>query len=245
MSATTAHARLAALALSCAWGIISLSTGINALAKSDSQKRALKHAVPAVVSVRIDTDDVLDSGIVVTVVCGLIALVSFLSLLHALFFRFRIAKRGDASRPLHTRHAPRAGALLLAFLSVWLFATLVPFTDFVANRSAKVTATLGGTALSPQEIQAYQDALGLTSVYHKLGYRAYPRLEYKYMLADCIRVVVTATVLPWITLLFASLASLLSLVYARQASRATVTARNGPEPRSGYADEKTAEQQIP
>ena len=64
-------------------------------------------------------------------------------------------------------------AAALAVLSLWLFATLVPFTDFVATRSAKVSASLGGTPLSPQEIQAYQDALGLTSVYHKLGYRAY------------------------------------------------------------------------
>lgn len=179
MSATTAHARLAALALSCAWGIIAMSTGINALAKSDAQKRALKHDVPAAVAVRIDTDDVLDAGIVVTVVCALVALISFLALLHALVFRLRIAKRSpdhraDTWHPLHTRHAPRAGAFALAFLSVWLFATLVPFTDFVANRSAKVTASLGGTPLSPQEIQTYQDALGLTSVYHKLGYRAYP-----------------------------------------------------------------------
>ena len=98
MSATTAHARLAALALSCAWGIIAMSTGINALAKSNAQKRALKHDVPAAVSVRIDTDDVLDSGIVVTVVCALIALVSFLALLHALVFRLRIAKRSPDHR---------------------------------------------------------------------------------------------------------------------------------------------------
>lgn len=56
--------------------------------------------------------------------------------------------------------------------------------------------------------------------------------------------VVTGTVLPWITLLFASLASLLSFVYASQASRAAVATRSG-EPGSGYADEKTAEQQIP
>ncbi|EPT02505.1 hypothetical protein FOMPIDRAFT_12284, partial [Fomitopsis schrenkii] len=184
-------ARLAALALSCAWGIIAMSTGINALAKSNAQKRTLKHEVPAAVSVRIDTDDVLHSGIVLTVVCGLIALVSFLALLHALLARARPAS--------WQKHAHRAGALALAFLSVWLFATLVPFTDFVANRAAKVSATLGGAPLSPAEIQAYQDALGLTTVYHKLGY------------------LVTGTVLPWITLLFASLASLLSFVHARQA----------------------------
>lgn len=163
MSTSAAYARLAALALSCAWGIIAMSTGINALAKSNDQKRTLKHDVPAAVSVRIDTDDVIRSGIVLTVVCGLIALVSFLALLHALI-----------SHPKHDRravHPPRAGAFALAFLSVWLFATLVPFTDFVATRAAKVTASLGDTPLSPAEIQAYQNALGLTSVYHKLSYR--------------------------------------------------------------------------
>ena len=96
-------------------------------------------------------------------VWGLGALVSFLALLHALI-----------SHPKHDRravHPPRAGAFALAFLSVWLFATLVPFTDFVATSAAKVTASLGDTPLSPAEIQAYQNALGLTSVYHKLSYR--------------------------------------------------------------------------
>ena len=53
---------------------------------------------------------------------------------------------------------------------------------------------------------------------------------------------VTGTVLPWITLLFASLASLLSFVYARQLSRAVAAARTR-DPNSGYADEKAAEQQ--
>ncbi|KAH9922124.1 uncharacterized protein B0H18DRAFT_844676, partial [Fomitopsis serialis] len=195
-------ARLAALALSFAFGIVALSTGINALAKSSDQKRTLKKDVPSVASVTINTNDVLSSGIVVTVVCALIALVSFLSIVHALFFRLRIVKRnpdGNSWGALHTRHAPRAGAAALAFLSVWLFATLVPFTDFVANRSAKISANIGGVPLSAGDIQAYQAAFGLTSVYHKLGY------------------LVAGTVLPWIALLFSSLASALSFHYARQA----------------------------
>lgn len=165
MSARIAQARLATLALSCAWGIISLAASINAFVKSNAQKHTLLREVPSFVSVHIDTNDVNDSGTVVALVCGLIAVVSFFSLLHALILGSRVAKRAVA---------PRVGAFALAFLSVWLFATLVPFTDFVANRSAKVTASLGGTPLSPQEIQMYQDALGLTSVYHKLGERAYP-----------------------------------------------------------------------
>ncbi|KZT72368.1 hypothetical protein DAEQUDRAFT_664440 [Daedalea quercina L-15889] len=227
MSATTAHAYLAALLLSCAFGIVAMSTGINALAKSNDQKRQLKHDVPSAVSVSVNTHDVLDSGIVVTVVCGLIAVVSFLSLVHALFFRLRVQKRNPNANswgPFHTRHAPRAGAATLAFLSVWLFATLVPFTDFVANRAAKISASIGGTTLNASEIQAYQSALGLTSIYHKLGY------------------LVAGTVLAWIALLFSSLASALSFHYARQASRGAVATGSGVP--AGYDDEKTQQQRL-
>ena len=120
-----------------------LSTGINSLAKFKPMKRTRKRAVPAILSIRMYTDDVLDSGIVVIVVCGLVSLVSCLTLFYALFlfFRFRTAKRSDASHPLHTCHAPRTDARALAFFSVWIFATLVFLPDFAADHFSQATTT--------------------------------------------------------------------------------------------------------
>ena len=95
-------------------------------------------------------------------------------LLYTLFFCFRIAKSADASRPFHPHHAPRAGAPAPAFLSVRLFFTLVSFTGFVLNRSAKVSAARGGTTLWPSRAhvhvpQARLPCIPASCVYRYVG----------------------------------------------------------------------------
>ncbi|EED82259.1 predicted protein [Postia placenta Mad-698-R] len=204
MSATLAHARLVSLVLSFAFGIVGMATGINALAKSNSSKSAVRRAASGLgATVNIDTHDVLSSGVVITVVCGLIALTSFFTLVHALLARFRwrvSAASSSADIGRHLRTVPLTGAHVLTFLTLWLFATLVPFTDFVANRQAKVTAYIGGVQLPPNLIQGTEAELGVTPVYHRLGYLR------------------AGTVLPWIAFLFAVTSAALSYAYARSAA---------------------------
>ncbi|GBE84228.1 predicted protein [Sparassis crispa] len=176
MSAPLKVARLVSLALATAFGIIGMSVGISAVVKSNRQKTKVRHSVPAGTSVSIDTNDVLHSGIVNTVVCGLLAVVSFSALITTL-----VSASG--------RRASLIFAHVLLFLSIWLFATLVPFTDFVANRQAKVSATLDGISLPQSVIQAVQAQIGVTGIYHKLLY---------------LRI---ASALPWIAFLFGVLSA--------------------------------------
>ncbi|KAL6306557.1 hypothetical protein BKA93DRAFT_912794 [Sparassis latifolia] len=189
MSAPLKIARLVSLALATAFGIIGMSVGIDALVQSNRQKNKVHQSAPAGVSVSIHTSDVFDSGVVNTVVCALLAVVSFSALVTTLV---------SAS----ARRTSRIFAHILLFLSVWLFATLVPFTDFVANRQANVSATLDGIALPQSVIQAVQAQSGVTGIYHEV---LYLRL---------------ATVFPWIAFLFGGLSAVLSYTTERSADSA-------------------------
>ncbi|KAI0079795.1 hypothetical protein K474DRAFT_1658593 [Panus rudis PR-1116 ss-1] len=197
-------ARLVSLALSFVFGIVGMSLGIDALAKSNDSKDLVRQNAPPGVTVNIDTDDAFSSGTVVTVVCGLIALTSIVFLpLVAL------------SKPVSTRTLPIQTGLF-AFLTVWLFATLVAFTDIVANRSAKVTAFLGGQPLPESIISATQKALGVTPVYHEINYLR------------------NGAILAWIAFLFGLISTIISFLAQRRARSAAVA--NG-----GFAQAADAE----
>ncbi|KAI0366031.1 hypothetical protein BV20DRAFT_698427 [Pilatotrama ljubarskyi] len=198
-------ARLASLFLTFAFGVIGFAMGINALVKSNNQKDLVKREAPLGAQVDVNTDDIFDVGCVVTAVCAALAVVSLASLALLLFARSTTA----SNVPLSTRTLP-IQALLLSFLTIWLFASLVPMTDFVANREAKVTATLGGVQLQPSVIKAVEQSLGVTSVYHEIDY---------------LRL---AVILPWIAFLFAAISSALSLAAARRARHVAPTTTTTP-----------------
>ncbi|THG95551.1 hypothetical protein EW145_g7938 [Phellinidium pouzarii] len=172
--------RPAALSLSFAFGIISMSVGINALVKSNNRKNFVKHNVPAGVSVDINTNDIFDTGIIVTIVSALLALLSILSLL------FSTLRTGTASVKTH-----RILASVHFFLVTWLFAVLVPFDDFARNRQAQVTASLGGVPLPATAIQQQEQALGFSPIYWSMHF---------------IRLV---AIIPWFAILFGALAGAL------------------------------------
>lgn len=151
-------ARLAALALSFAFGVIGGGVGINALVKFEDEKKSLQKIVPAGATLTIDTDDVLASGIVLTIGCGLVALAS------AAFFVSALSAH-------LARRFLRLQAAVLAFLSVWTFAVLVPFTDFFANHQAKISAMLGTIPIPESIIQSIQDEVGATPIYRDVPYR--------------------------------------------------------------------------
>lgn len=184
-------ARLASLVLSTAFGIIGMGVGINALVKYKEQKRELEGAVPAGATVNIDTSDVLNSGYVVTVVSGLIALASFIFLIPAAIPS--LAKRTGSHR---------IQSAILGFLTIWLFAALVAFTVFFSSRSAKVTAFLGSFSIDQATIQQIVGSLGATTKYSEIDYLRLP------------------AILPWFTFLFGITSSALLFAEARNTSRA-------------------------
>ncbi|KAI9064745.1 hypothetical protein FKP32DRAFT_1602817 [Trametes sanguinea] len=203
--------RLAALSLAFVFGVVGFAMGINALVKSNDQKDTVrKAAAPLGATVNIDTNDVFDVGCVVTVVCGLVAVTSLASLVSLLFTR--------------SARALTFLGLFLSFLTIWLFASLIPMTDFVANRQAKVSAFIGDVPLQDSLIQAVQQELGVTSVYHEIHY---------------LRL---AVILPWIAFLFGAIASALELIAARRVRNAplvdntTAPAMTSAEPAPSYKE---------
>ncbi len=59
-------------------------------------------------------------------------------------------------------------AWIFTFFGLWLFATQIPYTVFVANRNAKIDAFLAGNQLPAQAVQAAIAAAGESTKYSKL-----------------------------------------------------------------------------
>ena len=165
-SAPFKFARIASLILSSVFGIVGLALGVDALVKGNHEKERIQSLVPRGTTVDIDTHDVVTVGAVVSAfsaALGVASLASLALLLAALV----TAKSGPtlASRTLSLQ------GVLLSILTLGLFGALVPMTDYVANREAKVTAKIGRLTLPPSIVQSVQDAIGATSVYHEISYR--------------------------------------------------------------------------
>jgi hypothetical protein len=124
--------------------------------RSGDDKDRVKAAVkPLGISVNIDTDNVQMPGYVLTAGLGL----TFVSALAAMVLTLK-------------RTPPRLQSFILAFCTVWIFATLVPFTYEVAQGKASVHAKFAnGTPVPDQLVSAQEKALGSTRIYNKLDYR--------------------------------------------------------------------------
>jgi hypothetical protein len=85
-----------------------------------------------------------------------------LALLSAIFFLVTLVwpKRATGSLKI------QAG--IFTFFSVWLLATQIPYTVFVATHRAKIDAFLGGVQLPAKTVQAALVAAGESDKYSKL-----------------------------------------------------------------------------
>lgn len=207
---TLQTARLASLVLSTAFGIVGMAVGINALIKYKEQKRELEGAVPAGATVNIDTGDILNTGYVVTVVSGLIALASFIFLIPAAIPT--LARRTGSHR---------IQSFTLGFLTIWLFAALVAFTALFSNRSAKVTAFLGSLSIDQATIQQIVRSLGAHTKYSEIDYRTFHSLVGNSHYDSAVSAVRLPAILPWFTFLFGTTSSALLFAEARNTQRTT------------------------
>ncbi|KAH8103358.1 hypothetical protein BXZ70DRAFT_858789, partial [Cristinia sonorae] len=180
--------RLISLFLSFSFGVIGFAIGLNALIKSNNDKDRLRKSVPQGATVDINDNDVYESGVVVTVMSGLIALVSFFAMPSAILSHPRLR----SSTMLHAQSG------FLGFFTIFLFAALIPFTTFVANRSAKVTAFLGGVKVPDAVVKGIEKQLGATSVYKDIHYLR------------------NTAILPWFAFLFGLTSTILTFLAARR-----------------------------
>ncbi|KAJ4500157.1 hypothetical protein C8R41DRAFT_729756, partial [Lentinula lateritia] len=184
--------RLLSLFMAFAFAVISGSVGLNSLVKSNQQTSTVKKLLPAGTSLVVDDNDVFHSGIVITTISALIALLTLIYIL-LLLLSHRMTKFTRLSNQLLPFEW-----MSLAFCAVWLFATQVPFTHFFATRSAQVTAFTGNIQVPPGLVQIVENQLGFTTVYR--------RIHYLRLLA----------ILPWFAFLFTSIAAGVSFLASRR-----------------------------
>jgi len=79
--------------------------------------------------------------------------------------------------PRNATGSLRIQAWIFTFLSLWLVATQIPYTIFVANRNAKVDAFVAGRQLPAQAVQAALAAAGESTKYSDLHSGAPYRLS--------------------------------------------------------------------
>ncbi|KAG9102347.1 hypothetical protein FRC06_002065 [Ceratobasidium sp. 370] len=193
--------RLVILAFTWALAVVGSAAGLNAIVKRNHQVAAIRKAVsPLHITVDVDTNNILRSGIVLAVGCLLLAIATsiFIGLI-------LLDSRKSSTSPLSTRTLP-AQTGVLAFLSVWIFASVVAVTKFAAHGSASVRAYSGGAQLPDSLVRATEKTLGFSRVYWAQLY---------------VRIL---TVAPWVTLLFALIATAVTFMASRE--RGTTTTQS-------------------
>ncbi|KAJ7699224.1 hypothetical protein B0H17DRAFT_1049224 [Mycena rosella] len=182
--------RLITLSLAWAWAVISLGIEINAFVKSNRDKKAIRNEVPPPTTVSVNTNDVFQSGAVVTTVSAVILVLCTLYI--GLLLLDNRRGSGLSTRTLAVQY------LSLGFFAIWLFATQIAVSHFVATRSVKVDAFLGGVKLPDNVVGVIERALGA-----KTKYSSYSYLK---LLA----------ILPWFTFLFTLIAAVVAFMASRR-----------------------------
>ncbi|KAF7369240.1 hypothetical protein MVEN_00251700 [Mycena venus] len=154
--------RLITLFLAWTWSLISLAIGINAFVKSNRDKNRIKDEIPAPTEVTINTNDIFQSGAVVTTISALILVLTTVYI--GLMVVDANARSGISTRSLPLQY------ITLAFLAVWLFATEIPVSLFVSTRSAKVSASIDGITIPDNLLKRIERALGATTAYKNFSY---------------------------------------------------------------------------
>jgi len=144
------------LAFAVAFGIISVGFGLNTLVKSNQQKSYIKRSVPAGVTIFINTNDALRSGIVVAVASVVVAILAAISLIYDLVPKFR---------PYHAPKTYRILSYAVFFVTAAILSSLIAL-DFIARtRSAKIKAFQGDVPLPAEVIAATAAQLGVSAAY--------------------------------------------------------------------------------
>jgi len=177
--------------------LLHLHTAINAKVKSEQQKDDLERLIPPGATLDLDTSgkvfllaprpdylilasrtDVNSSGIVITVVSLIIAILSLIYFILLLLSSHTRADSGSSNRRFRVGPVSHLSSrtlpfqwISLSFLAIWLFAVQIPFTSFFANRSAGVRVFIGNIQLQAGVIQVIENGLGITPVYKHIDYR--------------------------------------------------------------------------
>jgi ABC-type dipeptide/oligopeptide/nickel transport system permease component len=214
------NARLVSLTLAWCLGVIGGSVGINSIVKRNQQVADLKRTVYPI-RLWVNTFDLINSGIVLAVGCGVLSVVCSIWIgLILLDSRKRTIDGSHPRTPLSTRLL-KFEWMSLAFMDIWIFACVIPVTYIGRTGSAHVRAFLNGNELPAAVVAATQSRLGVKSDYwHNYSVKL-------------------QVIPPWFTLLFGVIAAAISFTAARKAPTATETYNTGESPTT--TDEKAVE----
>jgi len=191
---------LVLLGLTWALAVVGAAAGLNAIVKRNDQVATIKNAVSVLkIAVNVDTNNLLRSGIVLAVGCLLLAITTSIFILLLLL---DTRKSTSSTVPISTRTLPIQSALL-AFLTLWLFATLVAVTKIAAHGSANVHAYSGGVELPDSLVKATEARLGFSRVYWDQLY---------------VRIL---TIAPWFTFLSALITTIVTFLASSKRTSAT------------------------
>ncbi|KDQ08098.1 hypothetical protein BOTBODRAFT_180122 [Botryobasidium botryosum FD-172 SS1] len=183
--------RIVALFLAFALAVVGAAAGLNAIVKKHKTIAYLQSQVaPLGIKLDINTNQITTPGAVLTAGLIILALVSFLDLALLLLPSHHVIPSSTRFLGLTT--------LLLAFSTVWIFASLVPVTVIAAHGQAKVAAYVHGISLPDAVIKSTEGKLGFSRNYWT---------EY------FIRLFVIA---PWVSLVFGAIATLVSFIAWRR-----------------------------
>jgi len=155
--------RLFTFAFAWAWSVIAGALGLYSLVKSNQEKASVKAQAASIsrtIHVNIDTHDVFSAGLSATIGAGFVSIIALSFLSRAVIWK---------AIPL-TRRAHIIESALFTFAAVWIIASLIPYTVFVANRSAKVTAFNGSVPVPPAVVEQTMQRFHNSPVYSGKSY---------------------------------------------------------------------------
>ena len=122
-------------------------------------------------------------------------------------------------------------AWIFTFFSVWLFATQIPYTIFIANRNAKIDAFLACRQLPAQAVQAALASAGESTKYSKLHFgtsMSYRVGHFKSYGTDFSPSAVLLAIFPWISLLSSIVLVFVLFAAARRHKQSPVETTSQP-----------------
>jgi hypothetical protein len=163
--------------------------------------------------------DLYQPGVVLTAVCATTALLAMI------FFVVTLVWPKNATGSLKIQ------AWIFTFFSVWLFATQIPYTIFIANRNAKIDAFLAGRQLPAQAVQAALAAAGESTKYSKLHFGTSTSYQVGYFMnhdANFSPSAVLLAIFPWISLLSSIVLVFVLFAAARRHKQSPVETTSQP-----------------
>ncbi|KAF5339770.1 hypothetical protein D9611_009051 [Ephemerocybe angulata] len=154
------NARIGSLLVLNVFSVVASCIGLNALIRSNQAISSLKKLVEAPMVLEIDTHSIKSVGIVATVGCLLTGLLSFVFLNMTILPGLRKLSNSTL----------RLQAILLAFTTTWVFASMVPFMVYYVNNSAGVKAFIGQITVPASLVQQSVAKSGHSTKYSTMWY---------------------------------------------------------------------------